>query len=149
MKILSSTPALIYIECRGHLPMEEPPLFRVPKRRKIARLHPDNDEAEPSQETESNAFDQTINESDDENTFSIVRARKPARKARGGINFTTTSQIDPGQTDSMALVPADGSSDRPQDMSNRFTSSTGQVVDVDRHMYVYPCHSHYQQSNGL
>lgn len=78
--------------------------------------------------------------SDDEVGVSgLVRNRKQFRKPAGGVSFSNTSNAHVGSEDrfSSALVTS-ADINRPVDITQRFVSSSGQVVDVDQHMFVSP-----------
>ena len=68
----------------------------------------------------------------------ILRLRKAAQRKKGGIEFTNTSsnsKLDEVQLDHNAFE-ADEAVANTEKMVNRFAPQTGQVADVDKHMYV-------------
>lgn len=127
-------------------PLTEP-IFRPVKRRKFARRRPD-DNSEDAGTTddfagESNEQDRAalpprslLDDDQDEGTTSVVRLRRahPARK--GGIGFSATSHLGKDGSRQTGLVPVeDQEKQRVRAMGDRFTGHTGQMVDVDKHMY--------------
>ncbi len=129
--------------------MEEVALFRASKRRKFARTHrepapaPDAvDLPTPSQPTkaaESAGDDETQEKSDAEIDISnLIRARKQIRRPVTGVQFSNTkaTRENAGNDASSAMVKSDQPIDRPLDIANRFVGGTGQVVNVDKHMFV-------------
>jgi hypothetical protein len=111
--------------------MEDAPVFRVPKKRKVIQpRHDIENKDRPLEETET-----TDGDGHEEPTH-VARARKQFRNARGGITFSTASRPTDASDESWALIQQETSSDKLRDLSNRFVGSTGQVVDVDKHMYV-------------
>ena len=132
--------------------MDATPLFRAPKRRKVAHLrHIEEDsEAHPPAD-ESVVPDENVDKDDEDHVSKLVRGRKSFRLARPGITFSTAVRFDGDQPQSTALTLADNTSDQPRDMINRFVGSTGQVLDTDNHhMFVAPIlRSPHSQSSSL
>ena len=120
--------------------MEPVPVFRAPKKRKLIQSpnRRNNDELVSTREQEKGALDESANLDVVDNIATVIRARKSNRSAKSGITFSNTVRPVDNTDESKALVHADTSNDKLQDMSNRFVGSTGQVVDVDNHMYVSP-----------
>ena len=117
--------------------MEELPTFRAPKRRKTAQRRQGEDETGIAQGKEDRVVSEATNTSGEEEVAGLVQIPKPFRRARPGIKFSTNSRPNGEQTEFSALVPADTSNERLSHMSSRFVGSgSGQVVDVDKHMYV-------------
>lgn len=117
-------------------------LFRPVKRRKFMRKRP-NDDTEPDR-TDEAASDlnsrpreiQSTGDNDEGENTGIVRLRRPHAARKGGIGFSTKSRLGQDGNQSSALVPAeDLEQERIQAMRDRFTGHTGQMVDVDKHMY--------------
>ena len=72
----------------------------------------------------------------------ILRLRKNAQRKKGGIEFTNTSTankiaFDGAQLNNAILESDDAVADADKVIS-RFAPQTGQVADVDKHMYVLP-----------
>ena len=118
--------------------MENLPLFRAPKRRKVAQVqHIDSDDV-PAPLKEHNEVDEAMSQSGEEGVDNVVRVQKRQRSVRSGVTFSTTSGRMSEQPGSTALARADPSHEKPRDMSNRFVGSTGaQAVNVNDHMFVY------------
>ena len=71
----------------------------------------------------------------------ILRQRKVLQRRRGGIEFTndTGNAAKDGPTEPGIKSPPlveDGAADKIMTVVNRFAPQTGQVADVDQHMYV-------------
>jgi hypothetical protein len=109
--------------------MDSAPVFRAPKRRKVFRST-----IEDVKEPEIDAHHGSS--SNDE--VGVVRKSKTSRAQKKGVMFSNTVISNREEGSASALVQAETSSEGFKDMSNRFVSSTGQVVDVDKHMYVTP-----------
>ena len=134
--------------------------FRPLKRRKFYRKRPEDEDLEPVSapgdglqqhrkldqlpDTKPNASgaEDGVQDSIDP-ISSVLRQRKVQQRRRWGIEFTnfpaTTSRID------LHTLPADNTSGEKDDVAadveaviNRFAPQTGQVADVDKHMYVEP-----------
>ncbi|KAJ5102848.1 hypothetical protein N7532_003377 [Penicillium argentinense] len=125
-------------------------LFRPVKRRKFMRRWTDRDDEDTSRErmpdnSEKNqrAQDpQSSQQEDDDSTevSQVVRGRRPNLARKGGIRFTATSRSGKEDTGTQqnALTPAgDSEKEKGMAMCDRFTSNSGQAVDVDRHMMAY------------
>ena len=113
--------------------MEEIPLFRAPKRRKVYRLAAESEEDSAIKDATgqpSNTHDAA------EEPSTIVRAqRHPLR--RTGVNFTTSShRLLEENKDDLAQESSATSTANLQKIPERFIGSGGQVVNVDKHMYV-------------
>lgn len=128
--------------------MEELPIFRASKRRKHTKTHDDSTAEitiDPSTMAES---DRAIgddghaqNEEDADGESSkrgVIRARKPFRRPVTGVSFTNTRASERDDRNSSLVKAADEAKNRPVEITDRFISSTGQVVDVDQHMFVSP-----------
>jgi hypothetical protein len=126
--------------------MDGVPVFRVAKRRKFTRpredISPDSIQqpsapsADESAElpNESNQNDQ---EEVDAGSSTLVRPRKQVRRPVTGVQFSNRKAIHQadGNT-STALVRSDENEAKPIEITDRFVGSTGQAVDVDKHMFV-------------
>lgn len=127
-------------------PMDELPVFRAAKRRKHTKA-PSQTLSDFTNEPDSTSKDQpsrdSVNSGDsdsaDADVSVLIRARKPFKRPTTGVHFST-SKTRPGQDDDNhgVLVKADQTVDRPVDITQRFIGSSGQVVDVDQHMFVPP-----------
>lgn len=143
--------------------MEELPVFRAAKRRKHTKGQsetiPDSTTSGPATSSinlpsgdNANSED---NESADIDVSTLIRARKQLRRPATGVHFST-SKVRLGQDDGNdgALVKADQTVDRPIDITQRFIGSSGQVVNVDQHMFVLPLcalqeNFKYQRTNNI
>ena len=136
--------------------------FRPAKRRKLYRKRDDDDttagqstlevvDLSPNSQTieellstEGGVQDPTDGaEASEVSVAAIIRQRKAAQRRRGGIEFTnsttSTSRSLPAMHQlSKALVGKDDMLADIDAVVNRFAPQTGQVADVDRHMYVNP-----------
>ena len=128
--------------------MEEVPVFRAAKRRKFVRSQDlsSSDSARQSTRLTPNGSSQRASDDDDggkdENHFGIpnlIRARKHVRRPVTGVQFSTTKHgREPENELSTGPVRSDDNVDKPIDITSRFVGSTGQVVNVDKHMFVVP-----------
>lgn len=119
--------------------MEDVPVFRAPKRRKFAKAT--HAETPPESTTQLHADDIALSlegPSDDEVPAAIPRYKKPHKSSRLGVTFTSNDRSHAEYDNGLALVPVDTANDRLKDVANRFVGTTGQVVDVDKHMYKLP-----------
>jgi hypothetical protein len=122
-------------------------VFRAAKRRKHTKgpsqTVPDSITAEPGSPPIRQPSGDNVNPEDsdsgDTKVTSLIKARKTLRRPITGVHFST-SKTRPGEDDDNngALVKADQAVDRPIDITQRFVGSSGQVVDVDQHMFVPP-----------
>lgn len=119
-------------------------LFRPVKRRKFMRKRlDDNDTDSPSHESVAGSSGQhsrpqeiQADYEEEGQSTGVARLRRPHPARKGGIAFSTKSQLGKDDNQSMALTPAkDTEQERIQAMCDRFTGHTGQTVDVDKHMY--------------
>jgi hypothetical protein len=126
--------------------MDETPIFRAPKRRKLARPQRDSPPAEPSQIAPESAEiiakhaeqqNQQGAQMDETDISNVIRARKHARRPITGVQFSTTTAARQSADDAVApSMDPESNAEKQIDISNRFVGSTGQVVNVDRHMFV-------------
>lgn len=119
--------------------MDEVPVFRAPKRRKFAKAT--NAETPPESTTPVRSDDDGLSSqvpSDDEAPATFPRLKKSLKPSRLGVTFTSNDRSHAEDESGLALVPVDTANDRLKDVANRFVGTTGQVVDVDRHMYKPP-----------
>lgn len=127
--------------------MEEIPVFRAAKRRKhtkgpsqtLSDVITDGPGSPSKRRSSSDNVNSEDSESDDAGVMSVIKARKNLRRPTTGVHFST-SRSRPGQDDDNegALVKSDQAVDRPIDITQRFVGSSGQVVNVDQHMFVPP-----------
>jgi hypothetical protein len=127
--------------------MEELPVFRAAKRRKHTKgpseTIPDSNPSGPTTSSinlpSGDNVDSEGKDSDDADVSALIRARKQLRRPATGVHFST-SKARLGQDDGNdgAIVKADETVDRPVDITQRFIGSSGQVVNVDQHMFVLP-----------
>lgn len=110
--------------------------FRPAKRRKFTR----NRRASESDESRLGS-DSPDNDSEAVNAHvaDILRLRK-TKTRRNGIEFsnTRTRSSAPPPSSSTDLAVVDTDTERLKAISDRFVAHSGQVVDVDRHMFVFP-----------
>lgn len=129
--------------------MEEVPVFRSAKRRKFTRAHqePSSPEEQVPASPGANGgagepvSDEIENEDEDGVAISnLIRARKHVRKPVTGVHFSTARAAREAEEDNATstVAKSDTAVDKPIDITNRFIGSTGQVVNVDRHMFVSP-----------
>lgn len=127
--------------------MEEVPVFRAAKRRKHARGPsqpiPDSILSEPATPSMDQGSVDNVDSEDhgsaDADVSTLIKARKQFRRPTTGVHFST-SKARLGQDDSSdgTLVKADQTVEKPIDITQRFIGSSGQVVNVDQHMFVLP-----------
>ncbi|KIW45181.1 uncharacterized protein PV06_03584 [Exophiala oligosperma] len=134
--------------------MEEVAVFRSTKRRKISR--PRHHQESPARDADQasstdqlggpaaaveNSTTEVSAEPDEVHVSNLVRARKNYRTRAGGVHFSTadaSSDHDLKQIEAAAMVRSDGQvPEKRIDISDRFTSGTGQVVNDDHHMIAY------------
>ncbi|KAK5026627.1 hypothetical protein LTS07_007561 [Exophiala sideris] len=128
---------------------EEIAVFRATKRRKVARPHreasPDSappltsklSEIEPSRSVEPGSEERNGgNDGEDPEITRLIRARKNYRRPVAGVRFSNTKSApeDKDREAESAMIKADQPPEQTLDITSRFVSSTGQVVNVDRHM---------------
>lgn len=118
-------------------------LFRPVKRRKFMRKRP-NDDTDNDRTNDAGSDRnscpreeiQSTGQNDEGEATEVVRLRRPPPARKGGIGFSTKSRLGQDETQSSALASAeDLEQERIQAMRDRFTGHTGQMVDVDKHMY--------------
>ncbi|EXJ64169.1 hypothetical protein A1O7_00505 [Cladophialophora yegresii CBS 114405] len=127
--------------------MDEVPVFRVAKRRKFTRpredVSPDSVQQPPALSADERA-EPTLesNDNDHEEAGSgistLIRSRKHIRKPVTGVQFSNMKAVhqeDPSP--STELVRSDESEAKPIDITGRFVGSTGQAVNVDKHMVAF------------
>ena len=112
--------------------------FRPAKRRKFTR----NRRASESEEPEPQRVDTASPEPDlgpvSVHVSDVVRLRKN-KSRKNGIEFSNTktrSSEPPLSPTDLATAGDDG--ERLKAISDRFVTHSGQVVDVDKHMFVFP-----------
>jgi len=133
--------------------MEEVAVFRASKRRKVARPHreaspesapratPTFSEIGASKSVGSGPEQRNVGDDDDEvEVTNLIRARKNYRKPVTGVRFSNTKDVpeDEARNTETAMIRTDQPPEQSMDITSRFVSSTGQVVNVDRHMYEHP-----------
>jgi hypothetical protein len=116
--------------------MDELPVFRAPKRRKVAR--PQSAErpssAPPFVHDLNDGSKSGSQSSDEEGNAVQPQRRKPIKPSRLGVSFTSNALSHTEDDEALTIVPVDATSDNLRHMTNRFVGTTGQVVDVDNHM---------------
>lgn len=125
--------------------MEEVPVFRSTKRRKVGRPRlqespgRETDQTSPTARLGGPTTENTTTEnaeSDEVEGSNLVRVRKNHRNRAGGMHFSTaatSSDHDLNHIDS-TMVRSDQVPEKRIDISDRFTSGTGQVVNDDHQM---------------
>ncbi|KAF2426193.1 hypothetical protein EJ08DRAFT_663381 [Tothia fuscella] len=134
------------------------PTFRAPKRRKVFRSRPKEENEDehgaifaqkqyPTPEIEPVLSQGQAREEPEEDgeqyssVADILRRRKAGKQRKAGIEFTstkTTTFADPITSQLTALVPVDNGQSVMEKATGRFTAQTGQVADVmDKHMVSY------------
>ena len=119
--------------------MEEVPLFRAPKRRKVIKPpHVESDATTPTTSQDRDGSPIDGEQSGNEAYAPAHRLKKPFKPSRPGVTFTSNARTRVEAPDTMTVVPSSTADDRLKDISNRFVGITGGTVDVDKHMYVSP-----------
>ena len=127
-------------------------MFRAAKRRKLARHQqehsvsmdsmdqPASPYANQAEERAANGNNNDQVEDDEDAPIScLIRARKHIRRPVTGVQFSTTKTArGPVDDTSRMDMTSNESMQRPIDITDRFVGSTGQVVNVDKHMFVLP-----------
>jgi ribosomal protein L21E len=119
--------------------MEDVPLFRAPKRRKFAKpLLAEKSSSAPRLAQDSEHYRSDSRSSGDEQDTVQAHLRKSVKPSRLGVSFASNSRAHKDDEGQLAVVSANTTSDGLHQMTNRFVGTTGQVVDVDKHMYEIP-----------
>ena len=135
--------------------MEEIPIFRASKRRKHNKVHDDSTAEIAIDQPTISELDRPVtegelprNETQDEDDESsnagggggVIRARKQFRRPVTGVSFSNSRPCEHDERNSslVKISVSDEAKNRPVEITDRFISSTGQVVDVDEHMFVFP-----------
>jgi hypothetical protein len=116
-------------------------LFRPAKKRRFQRsTRPTEDgdlHAELAAPPDLPARDENDRLSDEPALTQILRQRKTNKNRRQGIEFSTirhSTATEPTMSNSLTTVQPEVH--RLRALSDRFVGHTGQVVDVDKHMFV-------------
>ena len=131
------------------LSMDEAPIFRAPKRRKVIKPTFDSSIPSPNQISPgSSQLTNTVNThfvSDDDDSAKVVRGQRHHAGRKAGIHFTASSHREESADAHLTALVSSEAPPPPKivDIPNRFVNSSGQVVDVDKHMYVVPFSSTY------
>jgi hypothetical protein len=126
--------------------MEEVPVFKAMKRRKLARpQHEFSPERLPqpvppnakevAERPEHGNVDHDEDARNDVAISNLIRARKQARRPVTGVQFSTAKMVRGTSQDEMPET-SNEVAEKSIDISDRFVGSTGQVVNVDKHMFV-------------
>lgn len=120
--------------------MDETPLFRANKRRKFIRQKQETSELNSQTEDQPSNQDISSVGDDDVDVTTLIKTRKQARPRATGVLFSQQKRFEGGDepTNTLDLVKVDPEEERLRQISNRFVGSTGQVVDDDKHMFVFP-----------
>jgi hypothetical protein len=119
---------------------ENPALFRPAKRRKFQRSRRPTEDEDLHTELacpESPARDDIEHSPDEPALTEILRQRKTTKTRRQGIEFSTlrpSSATEPTMSNGLTVIKPQV--ERLRAISDRFVGHTGQVVDVDKHMFV-------------
>ena len=121
--------------------MENAPVFRAAKRRRLAKPFKTST-ADASSNSQSQALEQLDQhhggQSGDGEYSTVIRASRNSRYTRTGLRFSVASRRTETESDEAApLVPRGEAKDSPNAMSGRFVGAGGQIIEVDRNMYVY------------
>ena len=112
-------------------------LFRPAKRRKFQRPKRANEDQDVDAPLASPDKEQSNHTSDAPALTQILKLRKANRNRRQGIEFSTTkTAVEAEPSMSNSLTTTEPQADRLRAISDRFVGHTGQVVDVDKHMFV-------------
>jgi hypothetical protein len=120
---------------------QNPGLFRPAKKRKFHRSTRPIEHGGPHDELappDLAARDENEHLSDEPALAQILRQRKTNKNRRQGIEFSTlrpSTATEPTMSNSLATVQPEVH--RLKAISDRFVGHTGQVVDVDKHMFVF------------
>ena len=128
----SATPMPMDVEIPGDA------LFRPAKRRKFQRLR--TELGSPDSEDAAGADDLA---SDGPALTQILKQRKANRNRHHGIEYSTAkanAEMNSTMPENSTMI--EPQAERLKSISDRFVGHTGQVVDVDRHMFVQPLKTH-------
>ena len=121
--------------------MDDAPVFRATKRRRLAKASKTSTEdASPSSLTQAltETGQHDGSQSDDGEYSTVIRASRTSRPIRTGLNFSIASRRSEAETDEAALlVPKGEARENINAMSGRFVGAGGQIIEVDRNMYVH------------
>ena len=144
--------------------MVEEPVFRPSKRRRFLRKRQSGDEQDdddgsrisPPQraavQVEDAPEDIDGHHLGDKNVSvaELLRLRKSHRSRKGGIEFSTTgAKVEEGSGSTTALAVQNAAEHHLDAIVDRFVPHSGQVVDVDKHMYVVPPKLSTLQPSGI
>lgn len=119
---------------------EHSPLFRPAKRRMFQRARRSTEDRDINvglASLESASREAAEHSLDEPALTEILRRRKTSKNRRQGIEFSTPKPSTASEpTMSISLTTIEPQVDRVQAISDRFVGHTGQVVDVDKHMFV-------------
>src|ERR1700722_10588610 len=119
-------------------------LFRPAKRRKFQRPKRANEDQDVNAPLTSPDKEQSNHTSDAPALTKILKLRKANRNRRQGIEVSTTKTVveaEPSMSNS--LTTTEPQADRLRAISDRFVGHTGQVVDVDKHMFALSPDTYY------
>ena len=129
--------------------MEDVPVFRGLKRRKLLRTQQETSLEGPLQTTspgtevaarrdeQDDANPNPHHYEDDVEVSTLVRARRHVRRPVTGVQFSTAQIAREDHQDGLQSTETSNQEEgTPIDISNRFVGGTGQVVNVDKHMFV-------------
>jgi hypothetical protein len=121
-------------------------LFRPAKKRKFQRSTRPTEDGDLHAELAPSDLpprDENDRPSDELALTQILRLRKTNKNRRQGIEFSTirpSTTTEPTMSNSLATVQPEVH--RLKAISDRFVGHTGQVVDVDKHMFVLSLRLH-------
>lgn len=120
--------------------MGDAPIFRATKRRRLAKpFKTSTEDASPSTQTQAlEEIEQRHGgQSDDGEYSTVIKASRNSRSTRTGLNFSIASRRTEAERDEAALlVPRGEAKESINAMSGRFVVAGGQIIEVDRNMYV-------------
>jgi hypothetical protein len=113
-------------------------LFRSAKRRKFQSARRPTEDLETRAELGSPDSDSAaIDRSGDEPALrEILKQRRTTRNRRQGIEFSTMKTNAEMESPMSKFLTTEPHVDQMKAISDRFVGHTGQVVDVDKHMFV-------------
>lgn len=118
-------------------------MFRSAKRRKFtkqlgprARGDEDDVDSPPGDSQAAHPGPEHHASSEDSTMSSILKLRRQQRSRTGGVQFSNSrSAAMEDVAGSTALVPVENLTDNLTGIADRFVGHSGQVVDVDKHIF--------------
>ncbi|KPI39250.1 uncharacterized protein AB675_5228 [Cyphellophora attinorum] len=109
--------------------MDEVPLFRAPKRRKV----------DPTATTRGRTVSPgpETGDGNDDDGPQMLTLRRPARPGKTGVLFTSAKAGPSDRSADMTVMKAAAPEQHLEDIAGRFVGSAGHRIDVDHHMLAY------------